>query len=100
MERVLECVYTDGFPSGLAPEWLTPAGAEALFDAADMLLLFSVKVRAAPRLMPIPSLEQTAGRQADRLHHGSCVRTHWLPFGQQGLPQNCAFTGHDSFSAP
>ncbi len=45
MERVLDFVYTDSFPAGLGAEWLTPAGAEQLFNAADMLLLFSMKVR-------------------------------------------------------
>ena len=44
MERVLDFVYTDSFPRGLDAEWLTPAGAERLFNAADMLLLFSMKV--------------------------------------------------------
>lgn len=47
MERVLDCAYTDGFPTGLSAEWLTPSGVEALFDAADMLLLFSLKVSSA-----------------------------------------------------
>ena len=44
MERVLNFVYIDSFPRGLGAEWLTPAGAERLFNAADMLLLFSMKV--------------------------------------------------------
>ncbi len=44
MERVLDYVYTDSFPAGLGAEWMTPAGAEQLFNAADMLLLFSMKV--------------------------------------------------------
>ena len=44
MERVLDFVYTDSFLRGLGGEWLTPAGAERLFGAADMLLLFSMKV--------------------------------------------------------
>lgn len=47
MERVLDCAYTDGFPIGLSAEWLTTSGVEALFDAADMLLLFSLKVSSA-----------------------------------------------------
>ena len=47
MDRVLDFVYTDNFARGLGGEWLTPAGAEHLFGAADMLLLFSMKVNAA-----------------------------------------------------
>ena len=47
MERVLDCAYTDGFLTGLSAEWLTPSGVEALFEAADMLLMFSLKVSSA-----------------------------------------------------
>jgi hypothetical protein len=47
MERVLDFVYTDSVPRGLGGECLTPAGAERLFGAADMLLLFSMKVKCA-----------------------------------------------------
>lgn len=50
MECVLDCAYTDGFPTGLSAEWLTASGVEALFDAADMLLLFSLKVSIAQLL--------------------------------------------------
>ena len=55
MERVLDFVYTDSFPAGLGAEWMTPAGAEQLFNAADMLLLFSMKVcgiASLQRLIP------------------------------------------------
>ena len=45
MARVLDFVYTDTFSEPLSDEWLTPAGVGSLFDAADMLLLFSMKVR-------------------------------------------------------
>ena len=48
MERVLDFAYTDSFPHGLGGEWLTPGGAERLFGAADMLLLFSMKVTREP----------------------------------------------------
>lgn len=41
---VLRHVYMDGVPD-LAPEFQTDEGAEALFDAADRYLLFTMKVQ-------------------------------------------------------
>ena len=42
-EAVLQHVYMDGVPN-LAPEFCSDEGAEALFDAADRYLLFTMKV--------------------------------------------------------
>ena len=52
---------------------MTPAGAEALFNAADMLLLFSMKVRSSKRSLQVSRMwagvdTASAGLQLSELH--------------------------------
>ena len=92
MERVLDFVYTDSFPQGLGAEWLTPAGAEHLFNAADMLLLFSMKVQPIAASVRVLTCSSTTPPTIVKSAPGM-LRMGFMPDHLCGAPQRTPSLG-------